>query len=570
MSTNRFACVRGCLLLALLAIVPTPLVAAEGPDRTAAARDVYELGEILCDEGRMAEALPIYQQITKSNPEHGFGWLGLGWSLHYMGKFAEAIPAYERAIRLGATSPWQPMLEIARCHVAMGNKAEAIRALERAMDAGLPRIARLRGDGRLASLRDEPRFRELAAMVDTSKMTREAGWRYDLALLAREVKRLHFAPFRHISRDEFDASVREIEAAVPASTDDDLAVRVMKLMARLGDGHTYAEAPFERHGRALPVLFEHFEDGIFVTAAAPGHEDLLWARVVRFDASPVERVFSALDQIVSRDNSQRLKAIGPRYMRYPQLLKALGIVASPSRVDLAVVDRHGRERVARLEAGASTDTVWARKPADVEADLPRYARDRDDNYWFTYLAESRTVYFQYNAVAEKDGESIEAFAAKLFDFVDRNSVDRLVIDLRWNGGGNLHLSKPLLAGVAAARKVNQPGKLFVIAGRHTFSAAMVFAAQLERYTEAIFVGEPTGSSPNFVGETNFVELPWSRVTTSISNLYWQSSYATDRRTWIAPKIPVLPTFESYRAGLDPALEAILAYTPLRPRAATAP
>jgi hypothetical protein len=35
----------------------------------------------------------------------------------------------------------------------------------------------------------------------------------------------------------------------------------------------------------------------------------------------------------------------------------------------------------------------------------------------------------------------------------------------------------------------------------------------------------------------------------------------DYRTWIAPRIYTPPTFAAYRAGRDPALEAILAATP---------
>ena len=48
---------------------------------------------------------------------------------------------------------------------------------------------------------------------------------------------------------------------------------------------------------------------------------------------------------------------------------------------------------------------------------------------------------------------------------------------------------------------------------------------------------------------------------SISDLYWQNSVAMDYRTWIGPTIYTPPTFETYRAKRDPALEAILAYQP---------
>jgi hypothetical protein len=46
---------------------------------------------------------------------------------------------------------------------------------------------------------------------------------------------------------------------------------------------------------------------------------------------------------------------------------------------------------------------------------------------------------------------------------------------------------------------------------------------------------------------------------SISDLYWQSSWPLDYRTWIAPLLYAPPSFALYRANRDPALEAILAY-----------
>jgi hypothetical protein len=73
------------------------------------------------------------------------------------------------------------------------------------------------------------------------------------------------------------------------------------------------------------------------------------------------------------------------------------------------------------------------------------------------------------------------------------------------------------------------------------------------------VGEPTGVSPNFVGESVTFELPFSGVTVTVSDLYWQSSWPMDYRTWIAPDIPAPPTFDSFRRNVDPAMEAILAY-----------
>jgi hypothetical protein len=85
------------------------------------------------------------------------------------------------------------------------------------------------------------------------------------------------------------------------------------------------------------------------------------------------------------------------------------------------------------------------------------------------------------------------------------------------------------------------------------------ATFMERFTNATFVGEPTPSDPNFVGESNMITLPYSGTRVSISDLYWQSSWPTDRRTWIAPFLNAPPSFDAYKSKRDPALEAILTF-----------
>ena len=107
-------------------------------------------------------------------------------------------------------------------------------------------------------------------------------------------------------------------------------------------------------------------------------------------------------------------------------------------------------------------------------------------------------------------------------------------------------------------KVNQRGRLFVIIGRRTVSAAQNMATYFERYTNAIFVGEPTGSSPNFIGEEVPLTLPYSKLIANVSHLFWQSSWPQDQRVWLPPQIYVTPRFADLRAGRDAALDAILA------------
>jgi hypothetical protein len=123
----------------------------------------------------------------------------------------------------------------------------------------------------------------------------------------------------------------------------------------------------------------------------------------------------------------------------------------------------------------------------------------------------------------------------------------------------LKLLSPLGDGHAyVAPSVSQPVGLYVIIGRGTFSAAQNTATAIGRETSAIFVGEPSGSRPNFTGEAIPFQLPYSKTTANVGDLYWQTSWPMDDRPWIAPDLYTPPTFEAYSQNRDPAMEAILA------------
>ena len=146
----------------------------------------------------------------------------------------------------------------------------------------------------------------------------------------------------------------------------------------------------------------------------------------------------------------------------------------------------------------------------------------------------------------------------MFAFVAANDVQRLIIDVRRNGGGNNHLLAPLIEG-ARASKLNRPGGLYVLIGRQTFSAAQNFVNRMENSTQVLFAGEPTGASPNLVCETETYHLPNTGLAVLISTRRWQDSVPNDHRIWTMPDIPAPLTFDDYVNGRDPVIAAVLAF-----------
>ena len=190
---------------------------------------------------------------------------------------------------------------------------------------------------------------------------------------------------------------------------------------------------------------------------------------------------------------------------------------------------------------------------------PLWLQDARNPYWFEYLPNQHVFYMQYNVVADKDDEKLSAFFDRAFQEVEKQPVEKLVIDIRRNNGGNGYLNWPLIYHIIRSDKINQKGKLFAIIGRLTFSAGTMCAVYLERHTSTIFVGEPTGGSPNSYGEHGEVTLPNSNIQVFVSTLYWQESDPRDKRPWIAPQVSTELTSEDFRNNVDPAMEAVLKY-----------
>ena len=365
-------------------------------------------------------------------------------------------------------------------------------------------------------------------------------WREDLRHAAREMEARHKNLFHAMTREQFEGAVKKLNERIPTLARHQIVVELMRIAALVGDGHTNV-APWRdpKIGfRTLPVKLYLFEDGMFVRAAERTHADLLGARVVRVgEATPEEAVARARD-IIGRDNEMDVKFFAPLLLAMPEVLHALGLSDGPEAARFTF-EKGGRRQTLTLKPAGpfdllppDTDLSWTAKEGWVDmrdgAPAPLWLKDPKNKFWFEQLPNSKVVYAQLNEVGNKPEESLADFAKRLLAFVDGNDVDRLVLDLRLNRGGNGGLLRPLVVGLIKS-KVNRRGGLFVLMGRSTWSAAQFLLNELEEYTDALFVGEPSGSRGNHFGDSRRITLPNSGVTVRVSVYYWQDWSPWDAR-----------------------------------------
>lgn len=423
-----------------------------------------------------------------------------------------------------------------------------------------------------------PAFAQVGAPTHTLVGQAEAErWREDLRHMAREMAARHKNLFHTTTREQFDAAVKKLNERIPTLARHQIIVELARIAASVGDGHTnVAPTRDPQIGfRALPFKLYLFKDGLFVRAAERTHAELLGARVVKIgDATPEEAVNRARE-IVGRDNEMGVRFFAPLLLVMPEVLHALGLSESPDAARFTF-EKAGRQQLLTLKPSGpvdllppDTDLSWLPKEGWVDlrdgaaAAGPLWLKDPKNKFWFERLPGSKVVYAQLNEVGDKPDESLADFSKRLLSYVEANDVEKLVLDVRLNRGGNGSLLRPLVVGLVRS-KVNRRGGLFVLMGRSTWSAAQFLLDRLENYTEAVFVGEPSGSRGNAYGDSRRITLPNSGVTVRVSIFYWQEWHPLDARPWTAPDVTAELSSEDYRAGRDPALGAALAYVPRQP------
>jgi tetratricopeptide (TPR) repeat protein len=518
--------------------------------------------------GQWRDAASDWQRVVQMNPVNEEYWQRLAEAHYKSGEFKQAIPAFQKVLDLGGYCfPSETSYSIARSYAALGDKENAMTSLQDAFARGYRDLDHAKSDSSFSLLHDDPRFVELVGGADSNGISRGKGWQNDLALLKKELERKSYPQYVNMSHKELEEAVENLNKNLSNLSDLQATVEVMKLMAKMGVGHTEALPPRTlEFAQTLPMKFLLFKEGLFVVAADPKYGDLLGAQVLNFGDADVDHAMEAVAPVVFRDNDVWLKSMVPNLLRYTALLKVLNLISDPLHVPLTIRDLQGHTRIVTITADPSQPDIWNSYPypstwvgfaPGVAESEPLYLKNEKSFYWYQYLPETRTVYFQFNRVLPDAEEPFDQFVTRLFSFIEQHDVDRLIIDLRWNNGGNTYLLPHLINALVANKKVNREGRLFVIIGRRTFSAAENAAAYIQRQTDAIFVGEPTGGKPNSLGDETYFTLPYSKLQTSVADVYWESSWPQDFRKWIAPQIFVEPTFEAYRSGQDAAMDAIL-------------
>lgn len=281
---------------------------------------------------------------------------------------------------------------------------------------------------------------------------------------------------------------------------------------------------------------------------------LLGKKIIKAGNSDISIVEDSLKKMISYENNYWVDYQFSGVFSLVEALKFYGFSDNLSQVELEI-EGAGIVTLNSIEQYYYNFTSGYKSVLQGKT-IPLYLQNYSSYYWDTFIAPSKTFYIAYNKCSDASNISFAAFTDSIKIFIASNEVDKVVIDLRNNGGGNSSIINPLLSYLQNS-SYNQNGKLFVIIGNHTFSSALLNAISFKQNTKCLLVGEPTGGKPNGYGEVRTFTLPNSLITVQYCVKYF--SPVSGNPESLFPDSYVDLTGQDYINGRDPVLDFILNY-----------
>lgn len=367
-------------------------------------------------------------------------------------------------------------------------------------------------------------------------------WRADVDFFARELPKRHKNAFHTITREQFASEVASLGAKASQANDDEIIVGLMRITAKVGDGHTYVRLPSSLHQFPLTVVY--IDGAHRMVRGAGAAAELVGGKLIRIDDVPIEEAIARIRTILPRAESEvLLVAFTPQWFSVAEVMHGLGITRSAAAARFTVVRDDGSERSADV---TSMEVAAIPQGRTAAATPPLYRQRVGEGFWFTWLPEARTVYVSFRKYDE-----LRAKSRELWSFVDSHPVQKIAIDLRQNGGGDFNVGRKYLVDELARRPQL---RAYAIIGGRTFSAALKNSIDFREIAHATLVGETIGERPNSYSENDEMTLPNSQIDVSYSTRYYK--FLPDDKL-VAPDKEVRPTWADWVAGRDPVLDWIL-------------
>lgn len=366
----------------------------------------------------------------------------------------------------------------------------------------------------------------------------------DAKFVIDKIKTIHPGYSNVLFEKEIDILNKEPET-IDAMGDMEFFFHLQSIVSNLEDSHTQIgmmEIPGNLY--MLPLRFIYSPDGIHIYATSSRDADMLGAKLISINGFELEELLKKANEVLPNDTDTHLKNNVATYLSFSDFLTAMGISKSAEASFLITYKQDGKTKgkilnpvLNEIENGSDYILAFQEVPTTYT----------NGSYYRAMALADDVLFIQYNTCQDNPQMPVSEFSRQIIETLKNGNYKKVIIDFRYNSGGNSSLLEPLIDQLAATDL-----KLYGLIGKDTFSSAMMNALYFKEKANATLVGTETGAKVNHYGEIQVFPLPSNRFMLQISTKYFplNSNYESS----LLPDIYVQTTFEEFAAGFDREVE----------------
>ena len=407
---------------------------------------------------------------------------------------------------------------------------------------------------------------------------------------------------------------------VQGATDSMFPMQLNKLLALLHDAHTFV---MPKASAAYPFTIRYYEGDFYVYAITSSFPDCTGKAIKSINGKSIDSITQLLMENIPSENRIKACITGSYFLNQPNFLRMIGVIDATGTVCFTFSD--GSEVCIPSADG------WDTHSCHYVNMMPHPVTGKKEEP-FSYKITGKTCYMQFNsmidrftyqlgcrmtntAMDDKISQSLPLFTDFLdgvWQEINERHVSKLVVDMRYNGGGNSLLGDSLLdflgismndirsfksylrvsgflqecypslfvpekydkmKGMLVEQKevVINPfcdvpkvkkrfhGETVFIQGQNTFSSANLLLTLIKDNGLFPLIGTSTSQSPTCYGDVLPVQLPFTNTCLYISHSYFLRPDEADVETSLSPDIIVCNSLEERLSGVDACWEWALKY-----------
>lgn len=376
----------------------------------------------------------------------------------------------------------------------------------------------------------------------------------DLNLLSETLEKEHLNLYAKISKETFDAEKARIATEIPHMTDADFFYALKQLIAMTGDAHTtigYSDSIY-KHLMALPLAIEKYGDDWYIMMLDEQNAQYLGAKLKAINGVAIQDIFEKSKALMSIENEAWALSQFSNTIAFKEALNYLDIVSGDDKIMLKIETKEKLDT--SIEIFPLTETALMSAEIDI-LEGETVTQTWPEGYYRSFSLDDDHLFIQYNVCAESPDLSMATFTDSIKKELSDKNYKSVVIDLRYNTGGNSEILRPML-DMLKSMKEEKSLEIYTLIGKSTFSSAIINAVQTKDELGSTLVGSATGGNVNGYGEVKTFELKNHPFIVTYSTKYFELIKGYDKDS-LYPDVEVEQSLEDYLDGKDTEVEWIL-------------